>query len=129
MPKFGAESLSNLSSCHPDLQLLFKAVVRGFDCSVICGHRNQSEQNQAFDDGKSKVQYPDSKHNRTPSRAVDVVPYPVDWNNLNRFYLFVGYVMKTAEILGIKIRSGGDWDSDTMTDDQRFIDLPHFELI
>jgi hypothetical protein len=29
----------------------------------------------------------------------------------------------------VKLRWGGDWDSDKDTKDQNFNDLPHFELI
>ncbi len=129
MSKFGVKSLERLSTCHPDLQLLFSFVVRKFDCSVLCGHRNEEDQNQAFRNNRSKVKWPDGKHNTTPSEAIDVVPYPVDWENLNRFYMFGGYVIAKAESLGIKIKWGGDWDMDTLTDDQKFQDLPHFEII
>lgn len=131
MPSFGKRSQKNLSQCHPDLQLLFNTVVRGFDCSVICGHRNEKEQTVAFlsRPQKSKVEWPDSGHNSKPSKAVDVVPYPVDWDDLKRFYLFAGYVRAKAEMLGIKIRGGHDWDGDTKLDDQNFDDLPHWEII
>ena len=129
MPKFGARSLQNLESCHSDLKLLFKVVVKEFDCSVLCGHRSESDQNEVFRTNNSTKKWPDSKHNKMPSNAVDVVPYPIDWNNLNRFYMFIGYVIAKAETLGIKIKSGGDWDQDTMTDDQGLLDLPHFELV
>lgn len=129
MPKFGKKSLENLDQCHLDLQLLFGEVIKDFDCSVLCGHRSEAEQNEAFRNNNSTKKYPDSKHNQVPSIAIDVVPYPIDWENLNRFYFFGGYVKKTAELLGVKIRWGGDWDGDTLTDDQGFMDLPHFELI
>ncbi len=129
MPKFGKTSRKNLEECHPDLQLLFNVVVSVFDCSVICGHRGEDDQNKAFDEGKSELMFPVSKHNQYPSMAVDVVPYPVDWKDLNRFYFFGGYVKKTAELLGIDIRWGGDFDGDTLTDDQSFIDLPHWQIM
>ena len=61
--------------------------------------------------------------------AVDVCPYPIDWNNKERFYHFAGYVKGIADSMGIKIRWGGDWDGDTVFDDQSFHDLPHFELL
>ena len=41
---------------------------------------------------------------------------------------FAGYVQGVAEQLGIKIRWGGDWDSDFDFKDQTFNDLVHFEL-
>ncbi len=127
MAKFGEKSTKNLLECHSDLQRLFKEVVKGFDCSVLCGYRNEDQQNEAFKHNRSTLKFPESKHNKFPSNAIDVVPYPIDWGNLNRFYFFGGYVKKTAELLGINIRWGGDWNSNTLTDDQTFFDLPHFE--
>ena len=47
--------------------------------------------------------------------------------NLARFYFFGGFVLGLAVSLGIKIRWGGDWDSDREILDQNFDDLPHFE--
>ena len=32
-------------------------------------------------------------------------------------------------MMGIKIRWGGDWDSDTQVNDNKFDDLVHFEEI
>ena len=129
MPIFSAESKSNLLSCHKDLQTLFIDVIKNFDCTILCGHRDEAAQILALQEGKTKVSYPNSKHNKIPSMAVDVAPYPIDWKELSRFYFFGGYVKKTAELLRIKIRWGGDWDSDTIFSDQSFYDLPHFELI
>lgn len=129
MPSFGRTSHSRLDTAHPDLQRLFNAVVKEWDCSILCGHRTEEEQTKAFESGNSSVQYPNSKHNSYPSRAVDVAPYPIDWDDLGRFYMFAGYVMCKANEMGIKIRYGGDWDGDKRTTDQKFNDLPHFELI
>ncbi len=130
MPSFSKRSLSRLSECHPDLQFLFKEVVKYFDCTIICGHRGEEEQNRAFKNNRSKLEYPKSKHNKEPSLAVDVVPYPVEWKNTKRMYLFAGYVWATAKRLGIdNLRLGCDWDSDTEINDQTFHDLPHFELV
>jgi hypothetical protein len=60
--------------------------------------------------------------------AVDVAPYPVDWNDKERFYYFAGFVKGVASSLGISIRWGGDWNSDNNLKNQTFFDLPHFEL-
>ncbi len=75
------------------------------------------------------MEYPHGKHNRKPSEAIDAAPYPIDWDDLNRFYYFAGYVKGIANEMGIKIRWGGDWDGDTILDDQTFMDLPHFEIL
>ena len=128
MPEFGAKSKKNLSEAHPKLQKIFNKVIQHFDCSVIDGHRTKPEQDNAYHSGKSKVQWPKSKHNSIPSMAVDVVPYPVDWKDQRRFDLFAGFVAGIAASMGIKIRWGGDWNSNMFTNDQNFHDLPHFEL-
>jgi len=128
MPAFGRTSRSRLETCHPDLQRVFKKVVKTWDCSVLEGHRSKEKQDKLFSEGKSKVRWPNSKHNPEVSMAVDVAPYPIDWEDLGRFYMFAGYVLRVAEEEGVKLRYGGDWDGDGRTADQTFHDLPHFEL-
>jgi peptidoglycan L-alanyl-D-glutamate endopeptidase CwlK len=129
MPSFGKRSRANLDTAHESLQKLFDEVVKEYDCAVIEGHRNQERQDRLFFEGKSKLKFPNGKHNKVPSLAVDVVPYPIDWSDKVRFYHFAGYVKGVASQLGIKVRWGGDWDSDNDLNDQTFFDLPHFELI
>ena len=64
-----------------------------------------------------------------PSLAVDVVPYPVDWQDRERMTYFAGFVMGIARVkFGISLRWGGDWDLDTDLKDNKFDDLPHFEI-
>tara|TARA_R100000687_G_scaffold49271_1_gene39361 strand:+ start:230 stop:619 length:390 start_codon:yes stop_codon:yes gene_type:complete len=128
MAKFGKTSKKRLDTCEKDLQRLFKEVVKHFDCSVLEGHRGQEKQDKYFNEGKSKIKYPKGRHNASPSRAVDVVPYPVDWDDTERMYYFSGVVKGIAISLGINIRWGGDWDGDTEVQDTNFKDLPHFEL-
>ena len=128
MARFGKKSMKQLETCHSDLRELFFYVVEHFDCTVLEGHRDKETQNELFEMGRTKVTFPDSKHNGSPSLAVDVVPYPVDWEDINRMYYFGGFVKGVASQLGTRIRWGGDWDSDNQIKDQTFIDLPHFEL-
>ena len=133
MPFFGDKSKERLSQVHPDLQRLLNEVIKTYDCVILCGYRGKEEQEAALRDGKSRVHFPDSKHNHLPSLAVDVAPYPVDWSDtkdsMKRWYHFVGYVKATAERMGIPIRCGADWDGDFDFKDQNFNDLPHFELV
>ena len=63
------------------------------------------------------------------SRAIDITPFPLDWNDTKRFYHFAGLVQGIALGLQIKIRWGGDWDCDNDFKDNLFNDLPHFELM
>ena len=128
MPRFGTRSKANLSSCHTDLQKVFNKVIERVDCSVLCGHRGKEDQDKAFDEGRSKVKYPNGRHNAKPSNAVDVTPYPVNWKDRERQTLFAGYVLGIAEGMGIKLRWGGDWDQDFQVADNKFDDFPHFEI-
>jgi len=130
MPSFGRRSTENLSSVHPLLIELFEEVVKKYDCSVLCGHRNEADQMAAYNSHprRSKCVWPESKHNSLPSLAVDVAPYPIDWDDLHRFRRFAWYVKGVADAKGIPIRMGADWDGDNNIDDQTFHDTPHFEL-
>lgn len=129
MPKFSRRSAERLATCHLDLQRLCNDAIRYTDFSVLCGHRGAEEQHKAYAQGRSKKQWPTSKHNREPSLAVDLAPYPIDWNDMERFRLLVGFLMWRASLLGIRIRSGLDWDMDGDMHDQRFNDGPHIELV
>lgn len=126
---FSESSTRNLQECHPLLQRLFHEVIKVIDCKVIEGHRKKADQDSYYYAKKSKVKWPNGKHNKLPSEAVDVAPCPIDWNDLKTFYHFAGIVRGIASMMGIKIRWGGDWDGDNDLNDQSFVDLVHFELI
>lgn len=146
MPVFSKSSISKLETCHPDLQRLFNAVIKKTDCIIICGHRGEKDQNEAFANGFSKLKYPFGNHNSIPSRAVDVMPYfpeapHIRWGNRDeweKYYKtsftfpayqtwcnkltteFANIVLETAKELGIRVQWGGNWQS--------FKDMPHYEL-
>ena len=128
MPKFGRKSKERLNTCDSNLQKVFNEVIKHVDCSVLEGHREKDRQNKLFEEGKTKVKYPNGRHNRQPSSAVDVTPYPVDWKDRERQTLFAGFVNGVASQMGINLRWGGDWDQDFQVVDNRFDDFPHFEL-
>jgi len=128
MPVFGQESQTKLAGCDVRLQQLFNEVIKTFDCKVTEGHRGQEAQDRAFAEGRSKLKYPNGKHNAVPSKAIDVYPYPIDMKDIKRFYYFAGFVMGVAAKMGLKIRYGGDWDKDYQVNDQTFNDLVHFEV-
>ena len=127
--KFGKRSKERLDTCHSDLQKIMNKVIKLYDITVLEGHRSEERQNQLKHEGKSKLEWPNSKHNSNPSKAVDIAPYPIDWNNRERFYYMAGIVKAIADEMDIEIRWGGDWDSDGEFKDQSFDDLPHFELV
>ena len=128
MAKFGKTSRERLSTCHEDLQKVLNEVIKYVDCSVLEGHRSAERQDKLYEEGKTKVKYPNGRHNQNPSNAVDVVPYPVDWNDRERFHLFAGFVLGIARSMDINLRWGGDWNQNFEVDDNKFDDFPHFEL-
>jgi hypothetical protein len=120
MPSFSKRSTDNLATCHRDLQKVAHEAIKHFDFTVICGHRGKAEQQKAFKDKKSKLQWPNSLHNKLPSMAMDCTPYPLDWTDKASFHA-MAHAMKAAAItVGVKIKWGGDWKD--------FFDGPHFEL-
>jgi peptidoglycan L-alanyl-D-glutamate endopeptidase CwlK len=135
MAKFSTLSKQRLETCHPDLQTLFNEVIQYIDCTILCGHRNKEDQNKAFEEGKSQKKWPDGNHNKLPSLAVDVIPYPIDWNDHAGIKYFAGFVMGVAKLLKAEgkmkcdIRWGGDWDRDHDLKDNKFNDLVHFEVV
>lgn len=130
MPSFSRKSRERLDTCDIRLQKIFNRVIEITDCTILVGHRGQVDQNLAYTEGRSKLKWPESKHNKSPSMAVDVAPYPIPegWDKRN-FDHFAGVVRAVAWMMDIPIRWGGDWNSDWNLMDQTFNDLVHFELL
>ena len=128
MPRYSKRSKKRLATCDERLQDVFNEVIKHVDCSILEGHRSKERQNKLYDEGRTKVRYPDGRHNFNPSRAVDVTPYPVDWEDRERQTLFAGFVLGTARSMGINLRWGGDWDQDFQVMDNRVDEFPHFEI-
>lgn len=121
MPSYSAKSKERLATSHPLLQDLFNEIIKHRDCSILYGHRNRVEQEEAFTNGRSKAHYGQSFHNYSPSLAVDAMPWPINWEDLKGIHEFAGFVLGVAAAKGIEIRWGGHF--------KNFFDGPHFELI
>jgi hypothetical protein len=151
MASFGNASRERLDTCELDLQELFNFIVIYRDCTVIQGHRGKQEQNEAYASKNSKVQWPDSNHNKSPSRAADIMPWydvkpHVRWpvapekalqrlhegsmsqdvflQNMSEWvelHAFANFVLGVAESRKIHVRWGGHFKS--------FFDGPHWEVI
>lgn len=117
----GKNSLKEMSNVHSDLRKVIEEAIKSYNFSVICGFRGEQAQNEAFARGKSKVKWPNSRHNKTPAEAVDLCPYPVDWNNLKAFREMAEHVKEAAEKVGVEIEWGGECFG-------TFVDMPHFQL-
>lgn len=129
MPRFSQRSKKELNTCDIRLRNLFNHVIKTYDCTILEGHRGEEKQERMVKEGKSKLHWPESKHNSSPCMALDVGPYPINWEKTYTWYHFAGYVLRTAHEMDIRIRWGGDWDRDLQFDDQTFKDLPHVELV
>jgi peptidoglycan L-alanyl-D-glutamate endopeptidase CwlK len=153
MASYGYKSNVELNTAHPDLQVVFREVIKVFDNTIVYGNRSIATQFVLYKSGRSFINGTwvvtdknlvvtncdginiKSNHNYTPSRAVDAIPYPIDWNDVKRMHYFAGFVMCTAIRLKEEgkithdIRWGGDWDRDTQVGDETFMDFAHFELI
>lgn len=132
--KFGNRSRQNRSRVHPDLVKICDEVLalNIFDFGIVSGYRGQDEQNKLFFEGRSQVEWPDSKHNKDPSEAFDFVLYingNANWDNTNSWYMAIGIFRAVAVVHNIPIRVGGDWDGDFSTKDQTFFDLGHIQLV
>ena len=153
IPRYSKKSIDNLLTGHPLLQILMLSVtLDGYDNKIEYGERGEDLQNEMFDMGWTTLRYPDSNHNKKPDEkyvyAVDAVPYPVQWPDLDkvrknptienltefkirvaRLYYFSGYVRAKAKALGIPIRQGSDWNMNFVIRDQNFHDVPHIEIV
>ena len=67
-----------------------------------------------------------SKH--VSGKAVDLVPYPVDWNDLKKFDAIAKAMLQAAKELNVPIRWGADWDNDGKPREKGESDSPHFEI-
>jgi len=121
MPRFSIRSQKKLETCHVDLQDIMNEVIKHLDITILCGHRSKGAQNAAYYEKRSQLRWPKSCHNTCPSMAVDVAPFPLNWDDLARFVEMAKLVFKVADEKGIKIEWGGSWKT--------FKDFPHFELV
>ena len=129
MPSFGNKSLEKLNTCHPDIIKVMEVAIKHTDFTVLYGTRTVAEQQALYAQGRTKpgaiVTNIDgvtkkSKHNYSPSLAIDIAPWPIDWNDIGRFKELAVVVKKAADTVGVAIQWGGDWKT--------FKDWPHWEI-
>lgn len=126
--KLGQRSLDRLKGVNPSLVAVFKRACETmpFDVTVLEGLRSYERQQELLKQGATKVSV--SRH--MSGNALDIAPYPIDWNDLERFQIVAEHMFKAAEELGIVIRWGATWER-TFTKPvkwAKFLDAPHFEL-
>ena len=124
MPKFGKRSKERLRGIDARLVSVLNELVKIMDVTIIEGLRSEQRQEKLLKEGSTKTKF--SKH--ITGKAVDLAPYPIDWEDRDRFHYMGGMIRGIAKQLNINVRWGGDWDSDGETKDNRFDDLVHVEI-
>jgi len=132
---FGEKSEIKLLQATMNLQHIFRmSLALGLiDFSIIESYREKKLQDKYYRLGKSRVQWPNSKHNRRPSSAVDVAPFINGKSSYKWEYcvFLAGIVLAVAKKHSLcEIRWGGNWDMDgEPITDQSLQDLVHYEEI
>ncbi len=137
----GQRSLARLDGVHPKLvRVIMRAAAMARpdeDFTVLEGVRTLERQKALYAQGRTApgkiVTWTlKSNHFRNPrtgfGHAVDLAPFPIDWNDSARFDRLAGLMFRAASIEGVKIRWGADWDQDGKPRERGESDSPHFEL-
>lgn len=135
----GPASLAMLNGVHPRMIRVVKRAIEltSQDFKVLCGVRTLAEQKKLYAQGRTtpgNIVTWTLKSRHLPAadgfgHAVDLVPYPVDWNDLSKFDAMAKAMFAAAKELGIQIRWGADWDADGKPREKGESDSPHFELV
>lgn len=96
------------------------------DAHISCAWRGQLDQDRAYLEGKSRLKFPKSKHNRISdgkpaSLALDLFRLLPD----GKAEFPPGFYFQIAEVVRenkVPIEWGGDWRA------KGFTDMPHFEI-
>jgi len=128
MPKFSTRSLKARAELHPILQQLVDEAIKEVDFVILDAQRGRAEQEKAFKGGFSKAHFGQSAHNYKPAVALDVCPFPIDFNDTAKFRTIAKVFMRIAKEKKLPVRWGGDWDMDGDWKDEKFLDWGHFEL-
>jgi hypothetical protein len=114
MYAFSQRSFERLNTCdHRLINICNEAIeITPIDFTVLHGFRDEISQNIAYQEGKSKAQWPNSKHNNSPSKAIDLAPWPIDWKNKYRFHMLAGVILSIANELSVDLIWGGFWGWD-----------------
>ena len=123
--KFGRRSRQRLNGVHPLLiKCAEKALSYGvMDATVVPygGLRTLKDQEHLVSIRASKTL--NSLHRKQSTgygHAIDLAPYPVDWSDPSRFFMFATLMFRAANELDIPLEWGGHWRS--------FKDYPHYQL-
>lgn len=129
---WGSKSQQVRATLDPRLQRVVDRILAEVcDIALIYGFRSEQEQNYLHAQKRSQLRWPQSKHNKQPSLAVDFTTFPVNLKatKLREELAFVaGAAIAIAREEGVKLRWGGDWNRNGDLDDNGFDDYFHLEI-
>lgn len=133
LSKTSIERLAGVDGRLVDLMhLAIERTPVDFGIAWMGGLRNATEQHELYLAGRSEKDGYRNKSKHQSGDAVDIIPYVGgEYTYDRKYYLLVlGAVWACAEELGVKLRSGANWDGDDYwIDDQKFNDVGHIELL
>lgn len=152
--RLGTQSRDRLKGVHPQLvRIVERAIeISTVDFMVLEGVRATQRQHELYGHGRTaaelravgvdprlakpasaKVTWTLNSNHFVKAdsfgHAVDLVPFPVDWNDTAKFNAIAAAMFAAAKELGIGLRWGADWDRDGKPRERGESDSPHFELV
>lgn len=134
----GARSLAKLEGVNPRMVAIVKRAIQltAQDFVVLEGVRTQARQRVLYAQGRTrpgpKVTWTLTSRHFVQAdgfgHAVDICPWPVDWNTPSKFDAIADAMEGAALELDIGIRWGANWDGDGVRREAKETDSPHFEL-
>ena len=127
MYSFSVKSLNLLNEpkFSPTLRLLLMEAIKDspIDFTVLETVRTLEKQKEYYAKGTTKTlksRHIPNTNKSGYSEAADIAPYPINWNDINRFRKLSEHILKKAEQLNIPITWGGNFKT--------LVDMPHYEL-
>lgn len=131
--KLGKTSLARLKGVDENLVNVVKRAIEisEVDFTVLEGVRTLERQRELYAQGRTapgKIVTWTMKSRHIEGKAVDLVPYPLDWNDLDKFNKIKDAMFQAAKELDVNLRWGADWDGDGNYREKGEYDSPHFEI-
>lgn len=129
----GKTSLARLKGVDEQLVNIVKRAIEisEVDFTVLEGVRTLDRQRELYAQGRTapgKIVTWTMKSRHIEGKAVDLVPYPLDWNDLDKFDKIKNAMFQAAKEIDVNLRWGADWDGDGNYREKGEYDSPHFEL-
>ena len=131
--KLGKTSLARLQGVDETLVNVVKRAIEisEVDFTVMEGVRTLERQRELYAQGRTapgKIVTWTMKSKHIEGKAVDLVPYPLDWNDIDKFNKIKDAMFQAAKELDVNLRWGADWDGDGNYREKGEYDSPHFEI-